>query len=265
MTAGTIVEATELAVPRIRDEDDAWASIGRARAHVGGFWAEVREQIDSRAWEFTDYADFEALWAGEYEALQVAIPRGERPQLVGSLRGIGQTQQQIADKLGVSDKTIERDVASIRQMSDSEAESTKITNARGQERPAHYKSSWQCVRCRRSFRRQDQQPHADGLCRDCEQAKIDAELDERIAQLPNDLAERVDSGAVTLSYAESVHREQQERLRAWADKVDQALTTIGRMIGYPIPDGLACYLSEPRRVALAEILARCEGVVIDDL
>lgn len=59
------------------------------------------------------------------------------------MRGLGQTQQQIADKLGVSQRTVSGDLNSKIANEGSRAEDdqpTKITNKRGQSRPAHHKS-----------------------------------------------------------------------------------------------------------------------------
>lgn len=113
---------------------DAHESVNRARDHVNGFWQEVKWQVDNHVWQVLGYDGFQALWDAEYEGLGVSISRAERPELVASMRSIGQTQQEIADKLGVDHRTVGRDLNG--QMPN---EDSKITNSRGQERPASYK------------------------------------------------------------------------------------------------------------------------------
>ena len=97
-----------------------------------------------------------------------------------------------------------------------------------------------------------------------EKAQQKIAIDERAAKLPADLAERVRAG-LSIDEAEKINKERESRLDAWAEKIDQALTVLGRMIGHPIPDGLDTRLTETRYKALTDILNRTEGVHVDNL
>lgn len=112
-------------------------SITRAKAHLLGFAAELCWQIERRAWEVIGYPTFDAFWDAEYAPLGIAVKREDRPELVSALREIGQTQQQIADKLGVSTQTVNNDLNS--KIGNETETPTKITNSRGQQRPASYR------------------------------------------------------------------------------------------------------------------------------
>jgi len=116
------------------DYATARESVDRARGHVEGFWQEVKWQVEHGIHEALGYKDFDALWEAEYAKLGVAISRGERPELVGALRAIGQTQEQIAGKLGVSRNSVIKDLNVQNEHSPE-----PVTNSRGQSRPASYK------------------------------------------------------------------------------------------------------------------------------
>lgn len=80
-----------------------------------------------------------------------------------------------------------------------------------------------------------------------EQARIDA--------LPEDLAERVRTGAITLDEALVIQQQNAEQVRAWAEEIKQALGVLRRMAGHPIPDALAAHLSKDENAALAAVLS----------
>lgn len=117
---------------------DVRASVDRAKNHVSGFWAEIKWQVDHEAWLVLGYETFDAMWEAEYEKLDVSIKRDKRPELVAALRSVGQTQQQIAEKLRVGTQTVNRDLNS-QMRNDDDTGPLKITNARGQERPTTYR------------------------------------------------------------------------------------------------------------------------------
>lgn len=124
---------------------EANASVERAIDHAEGFWSEIQWQAEHKAWESLGYASFDELWERRYSSLGVRISREERPELVAALRGIGQTQQGIADKLGVNHATVSRDLANansgsseLRSQPTNVDSPATITNSRGQERPASY-------------------------------------------------------------------------------------------------------------------------------
>ena len=115
---------------------EARSSVDRAKAGALTFWREVQWQIENSAWEALGYESLDQFWDAEYMALNVGIARSDRPELVVSFRKAGQTQQQIAQKLNVGQKTVSRDL--ISQMTNEDAPAT-VTNSRGQERPATYR------------------------------------------------------------------------------------------------------------------------------
>lgn len=79
------------------------------------------------------------LGASRFAPLGVSIGRAKgRPELVAAMRGIGQTQQEVAGKLGVDQKTVSND---LNRNFPNESEPPTITNSRGQSRPATYKKS----------------------------------------------------------------------------------------------------------------------------
>ncbi|RBP66368.1 hypothetical protein DFO66_103315 [Brevibacterium sanguinis] len=112
---------------------EAVASIERAIEHAEGFWREILWQVQNRIWEQLGYDSFDALWEHRYSRLGVRISRDERPELVAALRSIGQTQQEIAEKVGVHVNTVANDISTHKIVG-----SESITNSRGQARPASY-------------------------------------------------------------------------------------------------------------------------------
>ena len=110
-------------------------SIDRAKAGALTFWREVQWQVENEAWTALGYESLDQFWDAEYMALNVGIARSDRPELVLSFRKAGQTQQQIAEKLNVGQKTVSRDL--ISQMTNEDMPET-VTNSRGQERPSTY-------------------------------------------------------------------------------------------------------------------------------
>lgn len=117
---------------------EARASIDRAKGHALGFWHEINWQVENKAWEAVGYESLDAMWDAEYMALNVGIARSDRPELVWSFRKAGQTQQQIADKLNVTDRTIRNDLAALSSTGSFSGSDATVTNSRGQERPATY-------------------------------------------------------------------------------------------------------------------------------
>lgn len=97
---------------------EAVASIERAIEHAEGFWKEILWQVQNRVWEALNYESFDALWEHRYAGLGVRISRQERPELVAALHRMGNNQQQIAGKLGVSQKTISNDVSNFTNVSE---------------------------------------------------------------------------------------------------------------------------------------------------
>ena len=113
-------------------------SIDRAKAGALTFWQEVQWQVENEAWTALGYESLDQFWDAEYLALNVGIARSDRPELVLSFRKAGQTQQQIADKLNVTDRTIRNDLAALSSTGSFSGSGATVTNSSGQERPATY-------------------------------------------------------------------------------------------------------------------------------
>ena len=114
-------------------------SIDRAKAGALTFWREVQWQVENEAWTKLGYESLDQFWDAEYMSLNVGIARSDRPELVLSFRKAGQTQQQIAEKLNVTDRTIRNDLAALSSTGSFSGSDVTVTNSRGQERPATYR------------------------------------------------------------------------------------------------------------------------------
>ena len=114
-------------------------SIDRAKAGALTFWREVQWQVENEVWTALGYESLDQFWDAEYMALNVGIARSDRPELVLSFRKAGQTQQQIAEKLNVTDRTIRNDLAALSSTGSFSGSDVTVTNSRGQERPATYR------------------------------------------------------------------------------------------------------------------------------
>lgn len=133
MTLATYEEVVDAEV--VPTNIECVQSIERAVGHVNGFWDEVLWQVRNKAWEGAGYESFDELWEHRYAGLGVSVPRKQRPEVVVALRGLEQTQQQIADKLNVNQASVSRDL-NMQMHNDSPVET--ITNSRGQARSATY-------------------------------------------------------------------------------------------------------------------------------
>lgn len=132
----TLAAHEEVVEPEIvPSKMEAVASIERAIEHAEGFWKEILWQVQNRVWEPLNYDSFDELWEHRYSALGVRINREERPELVVALRSVGQKQQAIADKLGVTNATVSRDLSKFTNVN---VLPETITDSRGREMPTSY-------------------------------------------------------------------------------------------------------------------------------
>lgn len=119
----TIEVASELVEAElVPTEIEARASIDRAKGMLNGFWQEVRWQVENRAWESLGYDSLNEMWNAEYASMNVGISRAERPELVSAMRSAGQTQREIANKLGVGTMTVNRDLNPVPNGTDQSGE-----------------------------------------------------------------------------------------------------------------------------------------------
>lgn len=96
-------------------------------------------------------------------------------------------------------------------------------------------------------------------------AEVDRQVEEakRIEELDDDLAQRVRDGHLDVGEAEAVMDERDVRRREWADNLADAMRRIARMVGEPIPAGLAELLGESRTAYLNKLIGCSEGENLD--
>ena len=118
---------------------DLDASMSRVEASVSSIADELVWQLTSEAWRADGrYSSFSDLWADRWEPLGISVPRTVRPLAIEQMRREHLTQQQIADKLNVSQFTVSRDLRAANIDTNNGLPAT-ITNSRGEERPATYR------------------------------------------------------------------------------------------------------------------------------
>lgn len=100
---------------------------------------------------------------------------------------------------------------------------------------------------------------------DLDEAERRADEAARVAGLPDDLAERVRDGHLDIGEAEAVVAERKQRVTAWADRIRDALRTLARMTGSPIPDDLTSALTPDEAAVLTAATTALEGTDHDFL
>ena len=89
--------------------DDVRESIRRAAWSLERAAKEIVWQVEREAWRTLGYSSWNEMREAEYGGAAVMVPREMRPSLVTQLRSAGLTQQETADTLGVTDRTVKRD------------------------------------------------------------------------------------------------------------------------------------------------------------
>ena len=107
----------------------------QGNAGHASFWDVTIWIADNHAWLALDFDSLGDLWEARFSHLEVVAPRSVRGRVVESFRRAGLTQQEIADKLGVSQKTVSNVISNFTN----DDQPASITNSRGQSRPATYK------------------------------------------------------------------------------------------------------------------------------
>lgn len=79
----------------------------------------------------------------------------------------------------------------------------------------------------------------------------------RLAKLPPDLVDRV-SGGMSLDEAETVVRDREQRITAWAEKIRTGLDTFTRMAGNPVPAELKEHPSEQELTRVSAVIGVLE-------
>jgi hypothetical protein len=123
------VDTTSITYGEVMDSIEACKrGLQTAATHV--VW-----QIENRVWTVTGHANWDEFREAYYGGPSVILPTDDRKVLVPKLRQQGMSQQQIADTLGVDQKTVSND---LNRNIPNEDQPTTIVNSRGQERPATY-------------------------------------------------------------------------------------------------------------------------------
>lgn len=105
-------------------------SVQNARRNLREAADEIIWQIAMETWRTLGYKSWDEMREAEYGGAAFMVPRKDRQELVGRMRELGLTQEQIAGTAGVARSTVASDILNA----DSDIE--KITNSRGQQRPA---------------------------------------------------------------------------------------------------------------------------------
>lgn len=85
------------------------ASVRRVIDHAESIWDEWAWQVERETWTVLGYASWDEMRRGEYGNLtSISAPRAERPELIARFRGVGLTQRETAETLGVGVNTVAR-------------------------------------------------------------------------------------------------------------------------------------------------------------
>lgn len=91
------------------------------------------------AWSALGYATWDAYCAGEFaEARMIRLDREQRREIVAEMRQAGMPIRAIAQGIGVSPTTVEKDIAPLSQ---SGTEPSTVTGTNGVERPSRWTDS----------------------------------------------------------------------------------------------------------------------------
>lgn len=119
---------------------DVKRSVAIARESGAKFFDQIVWQVENRTWLVLGYADWDEMREAEYGDIGVVVPRADRPELVQRMRRAGMTQQDIAETIGVSLRTVESETAKLRveEPADGCDRPATVINSRGQKRPTTY-------------------------------------------------------------------------------------------------------------------------------
>jgi hypothetical protein len=95
----------------------------------------VKDAYHRRVWLAMGYNTFDAWCLGEFGSAPLPVSREERPAMVLALRQAGLSQRAIASAIGVSKKTVDRDLDAT-ESDDSVVLPDTITGLDNKERPA---------------------------------------------------------------------------------------------------------------------------------
>lgn len=117
-------------------EGEARARVRKIRdgfADVAGWVLTVTTAFALRDWEWLGYASWDAYTDAEYGDLREQLPPALRPQIVAAMRAENMDQRAIAAAVGVSQKTVSRDLIGSSH-NDSTNRLTSMSGGRAYER-----------------------------------------------------------------------------------------------------------------------------------
>ncbi len=189
-------------------------------------------QIAAGTWRQIAWAEKEGVpqalgmtiqeWVQERLGGYVRLSVEERHGAVRELEADGLSQRKIAGVLGVAPKTVRKDQAEDKSPPDADKTPTETANENG----SGGKSS-----------------------------------QERIAALPDDLADRVQGNGMLIDEAEAVVDERAAHVSSYIHKVRSALDLLIPMVGHPIPRDLSSALSKEELKALRAFLKATKEVL----
>ncbi len=116
----------------------------RIKVALEGTWILIQEAYHSRAWDALGYGSWDEYCTREFGTSRLRLPREERQEVVISLRESGMSTRAIAAATGISQGTVQNDLAGEQNYSPAagNGESPKVTGADGRSYPSR-SSSWQ--------------------------------------------------------------------------------------------------------------------------
>lgn len=126
---------------RIITPADHDASIARCKAGLAVAAEEIIWQVEMETWKVKGYRSWDAFREATYGGPAVIVPTGSRKAIVEKLRPL-LTQQETADTLGVTARTIKRDEAKVTNVPSAPPEEIR---AEAERRTAEIKANLQAI------------------------------------------------------------------------------------------------------------------------
>lgn len=96
---------------------DARNLTDKIKAGTAALWELIKEAYASRAWASLGYASWDDYCTQEFGTSRIRLPREERREVVASMREQGMSTRAIASGIGVSQDTVNRELARERNRS----------------------------------------------------------------------------------------------------------------------------------------------------
>lgn len=109
---------------------DARNLTDKIKAGTAALWELIKEAYVSRAWASLGYSSWDDYCTQEFGTSRIRLPREERREVVSSMREIGMSTRAIASGIGVSQDTVNRELARERNRSP-ESDPAPVTGTDG--------------------------------------------------------------------------------------------------------------------------------------